>query len=153
MLYVAGENADKMIVHAGGWKARLPAISIEPESSLAMAESRYPVTKAGLLELTKLMLHYHTMDLQTANFALADLLKANLLAIDHVPHSRWSIVRKRFSPDYRKTITIIDNEWKVPVCIRTLPGHRMVLPMRRRSMRNLTGSLQLHRDFFWPAVS
>ncbi|QDV31931.1 hypothetical protein Spb1_38780 [Planctopirus ephydatiae] len=118
VLYVAGENADKMIVHAGGWKARLPAISIEPESSLAMAESRYPVTKAGMLELTKLMLHYHTLDLQAANFATCDVLEGESFGDRPCTAFQVEYRSKEVSPDYRKTITIIDNEWKVPVCIR-----------------------------------
>ncbi|MBA4031610.1 MAG: hypothetical protein C0478_12075 [Planctomyces sp.] len=119
VLYVAGENSDKMIVHAGGWKARLPAISIEPESSLAMAESRHPVTRAGLMELTKLMLEYHNGDLKNhGNIATCQLLENETFGDRPCTAFQVEYSSKAVSPEYRKTITIIDNEWKVPVCIR-----------------------------------
>ena len=35
VLYVDGLNEGNMVVHAGGWKARLPALTISPDSSLA----------------------------------------------------------------------------------------------------------------------
>ena len=74
VLYVDGKNDGLMTAHGGGWKARIPAISLEPDSRLAMAESRYPITKAGLYHLGRMMLEIHQEDLQKKNIARCEKL-------------------------------------------------------------------------------
>ena len=51
-MYVEGINDGKMIVHAGGWKARLPAILMQPDSSLSVeaTEDRSVVRLAGFVD-------------------------------------------------------------------------------------------------------
>lgn len=64
VLYVDGENEGKMLVHAGGWKARLlPALKLDPTGSIAMRESRYPVTTAGMLRMLDIMIRDRQRDL------------------------------------------------------------------------------------------
>ncbi len=63
--FVPAEQDGKAQVKLGGLKGRLlPAISIEPNGSRAMAESRYPVTKAGILPMIDDMLAYRRDDLE-----------------------------------------------------------------------------------------
>jgi hypothetical protein len=115
VLYVDGENDGKMVVHGGGWKARLPALTIDPEGTLAMGEARYPVTKAGLMELVKLMLSFHATDLSTHNFVRCDQLPDE--EFDGRPCHSFEIEYRnaQLSPQYRKSVTLIDKEWNVPV--------------------------------------
>jgi hypothetical protein len=124
VLYVDGLNNGSMIVHAGGWKARLPALTISPDSSLAMAESRYPVTKAGLLGLVDMSLSVHNEDLVKKNFARCDQLADQ--EFDERMCSTFVIEYKNaeISPTYRKSVVLIDNEWHVPLYVRNFgwPG-------------------------------
>src|SRR5262249_11735785 len=52
VLFVEGQNDDKLQVRLGGIKSRLPVVKLKPTDSLAMQESRHPITEMGLLELT-----------------------------------------------------------------------------------------------------
>jgi len=118
VLYIDGQNDDEMIVHGGGWKARLPALSISPTSSLALKESRYPITNAGLLELAKTMLTVHAADL-----AKNTLEKCEKLADQEFDGRMCDVFLVEYrdatvSPTYRKSITLIDKEWHVPVYAR-----------------------------------
>ncbi len=118
VLYVDGENDGKMIVHGGGWKARLPALTISPDSSLAMQESRYPVTKAGILGTVDLMLECHALDLAEQRLAKCEQLADQ--EFDGRPCTAFLIEYRdaQLSPTYRKSITLIDKEWKVPLYTR-----------------------------------
>ncbi|MBI1347764.1 DUF1571 domain-containing protein [bacterium] len=115
VLYTAGANNGEMIVHGGGWKARLPALSISPSSPLAMQECRYPVTKAGILGTVDIMLDCHREDLQSRRVAKCEQLE------DQEFDSRMCSVfvleyaDAKTSPTYRKSITFIDKEWNVPL--------------------------------------
>ena len=118
VLYIDGQNEGDMIVHGGGWKARLPALSITPTSSLALKESRYPITNAGLLELAKTMLTVHTEDL-----AKSAIEKCEKLADQEFDGRACDVFLVEYrdatvSPTYRKSITLIDKEWHVPVYAR-----------------------------------
>lgn len=118
VMYVDGENDGKMIVHGGGWKARLPALTISPDSSLAMAESRYPVTTAGLMGLIDTMLSIHAEDLTLKRVAKCEQMEDQ--EFDGRPCLAFLVEYKdaKSSPTYRKSITLIDREWNVPVYTR-----------------------------------
>lgn len=124
VIYVDGQNDGRMIVHAGGWKARLPALTIDPESSLAMGEARYPVTKAGVLGLVETMLNCHETDI--AKSSVAACLRAEDQEFDGRPCETYVVEYKSaaVSPVYRKSITLIDAEWGIPVYIKNFgwPG-------------------------------
>lgn len=115
VLYIEGQNRGRLIGHDGGWKARLPALSLAPDSSLAMRDARYPVTKAGLGGLSEIMIGVHEADLQRKNFSTCDYRP-------HVPfdgrdcHAFVTVYNSAApSPDYRKSVTLIDREWCVPL--------------------------------------
>jgi len=115
VLYVDGQNEGRMVVHAGGWKARLPALTIDPHSSLAMGESRYPVTKAGILELAKTMIGVHQTDIAVNN--LASCIQGEDQEFGGRPCECFQVEYRdqKVSPTYRKSITLIDKEWGIPV--------------------------------------
>ena len=118
VLYVDGHNDGRMTAHGGGWKARLPAVNLEPTGSLAMAESRHPITKAGLLSLTKMMVDSHRQDLEKDNVARFEKLQDQLFDGRHCHAFLVEYKDKQSSEHYRKSITLIDKEWSVPVYIK-----------------------------------
>jgi len=118
VMYVDGVNEGNMLVHSGGWKAKLPAISLSPDSSLAMKEARYPITRAGLLALANTIVEYNRGDLQSKNFSKCVQLEDQLVG-DRMCCSYLLEYRDReVSVDYRKSITLIDKEWCVPLFIK-----------------------------------
>jgi Protein of unknown function (DUF1571) len=118
VLYVEGENDGRMKAHPGGWKARLPAVNLEPTGSLAMAESRHPITKAGLFSLTKMMVDTHREDLTKNNIARFEKLQDQVFDGRHCHAFVVEYKDKQSSENYRKSITLIDKEWSVPVYIK-----------------------------------
>lgn len=124
VLYVEGQNEGRMVVHGGGWKARLPSLTISPDSTLAMQESRYPVTKAGLLGTVDMTLAVHAEDLAKQRLSRCEQLDDQ--EFDGRLCSTFVTEYKSAasSPTYRKSITLIDKEWNVPLYTRNFgwPG-------------------------------
>lgn len=118
VLYCDGANEGDMIVHGGGWKARLPSLSIAPTNALALRESRYPITNVGLLELVKTMLQVHAADLTKKNIARSEQLNGQ--EFDGRPCFGFLVEYRdaSSSPTYRKSVVLIDQEWHVPVYTR-----------------------------------
>ena len=118
VIYGEGINDGNLLVHAGGWKARLPAISMEPDSSLAMRESRHPITQVGLLNLAKKIVHAHRHDLAHKSFARCEQTEDQSIN-DRDCHcfvTEYSTAAT--SKEYRKSIVLIDKEWSVPLFIK-----------------------------------
>lgn len=117
-IYVHGENKGEMLVHAGGWKARLGTLSIDPNGTLAMQENRHPITQAGILELAKMMCDYHRRDLQTHNFSRCEKLADS--EFDGRACDVYLIEYKdaKSSETYRKSISFLDKERSVPLYMK-----------------------------------
>lgn len=65
LLFVPEENDGMAHVRLGGFKGRLlGAMKIAPDGPKAMAESRYPITEAGVLPIVRKMLEYRRADLK-----------------------------------------------------------------------------------------
>ena len=114
-IYVEGKNNGKLIAHDGGWKSRLPAFSMLTDGSLAMKDARCPITTAGLLCLTEAMLATHLNDLKCSNFASCEIDPHR--RFDGRPCLMFTTKYKsaEVSPIYRKSITLIDQKWNLPV--------------------------------------
>lgn len=52
-IYVTGRNQGLVAVHGTGLQALVGTLNIDPLSSTAMAENRYPITKAGMVVMTE----------------------------------------------------------------------------------------------------
>ncbi len=64
VLYAEGHHDNKVIAHNGDWTRRLvPRLAVEPDSPLALADSRHPVTDAGLVSLARKLLAFREMDM------------------------------------------------------------------------------------------
>jgi hypothetical protein len=115
VLFVTGRNNGKMIAHDGGWKSRLPAFSLAPDSRLAMRDARYPITTAGLLGFVEIMLALHREDLQKGNFTSCRLETDCEFAGRPCDKFTLEFASPSVSPVYRKSVTLIDDEWHLPV--------------------------------------
>jgi hypothetical protein len=63
-VYVEGARDNHVIAHNGDWTRRLiPRLKVAPTDPLALADSRHPVTDAGLLNLTSRLVEFRRMDL------------------------------------------------------------------------------------------
>jgi len=119
VLYIDGENNGDMIAHPGGWKGRmLPAIKLNPRGSIAMSESRHPVTHIGLRELAR-----HGIEICKHNLKHVDTLSCFLLAHQAFDNRPCYLVvlehsSRTASPEYRKLVVYIDHKLSVPVAVR-----------------------------------
>ena len=123
VIYAEGENDGDMLVRKlTGIEARLGVISLNPTGSLAMKHSRYPVTKAGLLELTKITRQHRQADLKLEAGVTAKLLDHQKLNGRDCQCLVVEYAKPEFAPDekkeYRKTLVYFDSETKLPICVR-----------------------------------
>ncbi len=119
LLYVDGENEGKMLVHAGGWKARLvPALKLDPEGSIAMRESRHPCTMAGLRGMMLKMLADRENDLVYADDV--DYAVAENQTFDDRDCIAFQVEHfaREHSPVYRKSVYFFDREHSIPLFVK-----------------------------------
>jgi hypothetical protein len=59
VVYAEGHHENKVIAHNGDWTRKLvPRLAVAPDSALALADSRHPVTEAGLVHLARKLLAF-----------------------------------------------------------------------------------------------
>lgn len=115
VIYIEGQNNGKMIAHDGGWKSRIPALSLPVDCTLAMRDTRYPVTTAGIVGLIDIMRGVHEQDILKSNVLSCEIDEHQ--QFDGRPCSMFTVkYRSRTdSPVYRKSVTLIDCEWRIPL--------------------------------------
>ncbi len=118
ILYPVSGTDARMLVKLPTLGFKLPALRLEPTSSRAMSEARYPITMAGIKELTKLAIEIRNRDL-----TLKDKIHAE--ACDNAEYEG----RKCFSftttykdssvsKEYRKCVLYIDRQLMIPVLVK-----------------------------------
>ena len=123
VIYAEGENDGDMLVRMlTGIEARLGVLSLNPTGALAMKHSRYPVTKVGLLELTKITRQHRQADLKTETGVTAKLLEHQKIDNRDCLCFVIEYAKPEFAPDekkeYRKSMIYIDSQSKLPICVR-----------------------------------
>lgn len=116
LLYVGGTNDGQLLVRLGGFKGRiLPALKIDPEGPRAMAESRYPIMKLGILALTDKLIEERAEELRDKRYARC--LDDSLVDVDGRPCRRFvfEFADSSLSPVYRKSVQCIDRQWNVAI--------------------------------------
>ena len=118
VLYVDGEHKGRMLVKLGGWKKRLPALKLDPSGSMAMKESRYPITKAGLLELVRESLAIRRGEMAKLQGVRCQLIENH--EFDGRPCYAFIVeyADRSASDRYRKSEMLFDRELGVPVVVR-----------------------------------
>ena len=134
VMYVDGVNDGQMLVKAGGWKSKLPALSMAPDSSLAMKEARYPITKAGLLELAVSIISYNSEDLKIKNFSNCQQMEDQVIGERTCACFVLEYKDRDASKEYRKSVTLIDKEWGVPLLIKNFGWPNEDLALNEETM-------------------
>ena len=118
LLYVHGQNNGKMLVQLGGWKSRFPALKLDPNGKLAMKESRYPITKAGLLELVRTAIDCRRSDLNNMNNVRCRVVEDQKFGKRNCYAFVIEYGSPKASETYRKCITYIDKDLSVPILVK-----------------------------------
>jgi hypothetical protein len=118
-LFAEGQYDDKLQVRLGGKKAILGVVKLDPNGSMAMKESRHPITEMGLLELTNLVLQYRKRDYDQNPKGVHWEMIPDQKFLDHVCDC-WVVEYENTEVEkvYRKSIAYIDRELSLPICIK-----------------------------------
>jgi len=116
VLYNERENDGNLLVRLGGVKGRLiPAFKLDAGGVLAMAESRYPITKGGILGLTESLIAHRELELQTQVYARTRQEADGFCDGRRCAVYVFEFDDKERARDYRKSIQYLDREWNVPL--------------------------------------
>ena len=64
VVYAEGHHDNQIIAHNGDWTRKLvPRLKVAPDSAVALADSRHPITEAGLLNLVRRLARFRVLDL------------------------------------------------------------------------------------------
>lgn len=117
VLFVQGQNDGDMLVHPGGWKGRfLPTLSVDPHGSLAQSQSRHAVSDAGLRNLIRKHLEHRAKDFEARGVTHS----VRETTFDDRPVTELETVYTdaAYSPEYSRTVLLIDDETGLPVASR-----------------------------------
>ncbi|MEZ6132171.1 MAG: DUF1571 domain-containing protein [Planctomycetaceae bacterium] len=106
-----------MVVKLGGMKRFLPAVKVDPHCSLAKAESRYPITQAGVLGMINQIVEHRQRDLKRGHGV--SCVRLPNVVFDEKDCYRFVLTYedRQFSDVYRKSIMMIDAELHIPLMI------------------------------------
>lgn len=124
-VYVDGRYDNHLIAHPGGFgRAFLPRLKVAPDSTLALAGNRHPITEAGLLKLTEKLIGYRRMDLEDAEavtvldrFTDTDGRTWLRSVHDHPnyhPDRPYQYVEVLYDPDTKIPVQISSFDWPEP---------------------------------------
>ena len=118
-IYVEGQNNSKLLVQPGGLKGRLTGtLKLDPKGSMAMSQSRHPVTKVGIAQLAKTILQYQTADMKRGDGFQCELRDDQ--TFEDRPCYLFTCVYEspEINPRYRKSVIFVDKELSMPVCVK-----------------------------------
>jgi len=118
VLFVEGENGGKLLVKFGGWRSRLPALKLDPNGTLAMAESRHPITQAGILELVREAIGYRKKDLESTDRVTRCQCCSQTFQETDCYCFTIEYANANVSETYRKSILLIDKRSYVPMAVK-----------------------------------
>jgi hypothetical protein len=112
-LYVENQNDGKLVALGSGWKRRFGKVNLPIDGMMAMNGQRYPITKAGIRNLTAELVMIAEQDVKYAECEVT-YGKATIDGRDvTMIRSIHPTPRKNFR--YHKAEIFIDNELRVPV--------------------------------------
>lgn len=114
VLYPSAQNPGKLVALAGGWKRRLGPFNLDPEGSMAMSGQRYPITKAGIRNLTAELIK--TAERET-KFAESEVRYSTTAKIDGRPTTMIEITHPVPRSSFINHIARVffDDEYRIPV--------------------------------------
>jgi hypothetical protein len=155
LIYAEGQYDNHVIGHPSGLARLLvPRIKVPPNHSLIMAESRHPVSEAGLANMISKMIHYREMD-------LADPESITILDRTTGPDGRNWLRSTHIHPVLRpdrplvETEVLYEPETRLPLRFtgydRPGPGEREKRLGERYSYDDLVLDAELSAEDFDPA--
>lgn len=117
LLYSDQYDDGCIVVKFGGMKRFLPSVRLDPNSSLAMSETRYPATRAGVVGMIDQILVHRENDLK--NNAKLKCTRTEV-EFDGRPGVQFFFQYADASGNktYRKSYITVDKEHNVPVDVR-----------------------------------
>ena len=115
VIFVRGENNNKLIAHEGGFKGRFtPCLYLDPNGAIAMMGQRYPATDLGIEKLCRKLIARGTRDMKNGGECTVEQKPAN---INQRAATRVEVTHKEKLPhlDFHKARIFIDNEYGFPV--------------------------------------
>lgn len=107
-----------MVVKFGGIKRFLPAVRLDPHSSLAKAESRYPITEAGVLGMIEQILDHRQADLKRGHGVSCVRLTDDEFDGHQCYRFLLTYDDPKFNAVYRKSILLVDSRRHIPLMVR-----------------------------------
>lgn len=119
VLYSESYEDGKLAVKLGGFKGRLlPAIKLDPKGDEAMAESRHPITEAGILFLARRLIEDRRAEL-TGNLQVKCTRLENTSVGDRPCFQfQFDYADAQSSPEYRRSVAAIDAQYHIPLQVR-----------------------------------
>ncbi|MEN0110381.1 MAG: DUF1571 domain-containing protein [Planctomycetota bacterium] len=116
VLYVENQNKGKLVALGAGWKRTFGKQMLDPTSRLAMHEQRYPITMAGIRNLTAELVEIAEQDVQygecTVRHTPAKIAGRQATMIESI----HPVPRSSFR--YHKAQIFLDHELRLPVAYR-----------------------------------
>ncbi len=111
-------NDNRLAIRLGGWKRRLGWIHLDPHSTLAMQEARYPITDVGMLRLTEQLLERIEPFLDRESGVACTQPTDEEIAERRCLVFTIDYASPAVNPDYRQSLIWLDAEWSVPLAVR-----------------------------------
>lgn len=121
VLYVEGKNNGNLIAKESGVAGIVGGVSLSPDSSMAMSESRYPITDIGMKNLLTKLIAQWTMESKYGECNVKITNGSMQLAKDAPPvkckvvDSKHPKVRKQFK--YHHTRLVVNRDTELPMIV------------------------------------
>ncbi|MFO0908518.1 MAG: DUF1571 domain-containing protein [Isosphaeraceae bacterium] len=127
VVYAEGHHENKVIAHSGGLSRLLvPRLALPPDHPMATADSRHPITEAGVANLTAKLLRFRQMDLEDEG-AQTVLDRVNDASGRPRLRSIHSHTAQHDARPFARVEVLYDPDTYLPVDIRSFdwpaPGH------------------------------
>lgn len=114
VLFVEGQNNNNLMAHEGGALLKLVTVNLNPTSSLAMRNNRYPITEIGVKNLVERLIEVAKEDMQygecEVKFTPNAKINGRVCTLIEVVHP---VPRSNFR--FHKAHIFIDDQLQVPV--------------------------------------
>ena len=119
ILFPVSAEDPRLLVKSARLGGRLPAMKLDPNSTIVMSETRYPITMAGIKELAKMTLEVRQRDIRRPEKSVAIELRDDV-RFDNRPVYAYTVDygNPEISPTYRRCVLYIDKQLMVPVYVR-----------------------------------
>lgn len=119
VLYVDGEHNNKMMIRLGGLKGRLlPPLSLDPNGNEAMKRTRFPITQAGILGVSEILLRDRRKDLAENVPLRCDFVEKQIVNNRECYYFCFEFLDPAISETYRKSVQFIDRELMLPIWVQ-----------------------------------